>query len=80
MPESASLDCAEAHESIGAARELIRSALALAAMMLAVDEEFDLSGGAVAEIGGVLHQLLKAADSRLVTAETLIGDEMARPG
>jgi hypothetical protein len=74
MPESANLDRAEARESIGAARELIRSALAVAAMMLAVDEEFDVSGEAVAGIGGVLHQMLKAADARLVTAATLIGD------
>jgi hypothetical protein len=79
MPESASLDRAEARESIGAARELIRSALAVAAMMLAVDEEFDLSGEAVAGIGRVLHQMLTAAESRLVAAETLIGDEMAKP-
>ena len=75
MPTTANLDAAEARESIGAARELIRSALAVAAMMLAVDEEFDLSGEAVAAIVGVLHQMLRAADSRLVAAETLIGDE-----
>jgi hypothetical protein len=74
MPNTANPDHAEARESIGAARELIRSALAVAAMMLAVDEEFDVSGEAVAGIGGVLHQMLKAADARLVTAATLIGD------
>ena len=48
MPESASLVRAEARESIKVACEVIRSALAVAAMMLAVDEEFDLSGDAVA--------------------------------
>jgi hypothetical protein len=75
MPESTSLDRAEAHESIEAARELIRSALAVAAMMLAVDEEFDVSGGAVAGVGRVLHQVLTAADARLTTAETLVDTE-----
>ena len=75
MPNTANPDHVEARESIGAARELIRSALAVAAMMLAVDEEFDLSGEAVAGIGGVLRQMLTAADARLTTAETLIGTE-----
>jgi len=74
MPNTANPDHAEARESIGAARELIRSALAVAAMMVAVDEEFDL-GEAVAGIGGVLRQMLTAADARLTTAETLIGTE-----
>jgi hypothetical protein len=44
-------------------------------MMLAVDEEFDLSGEAVAGLGGVLHQMLSAANSRLVAAETLISPD-----
>jgi hypothetical protein len=79
MPNTANPDHTEARESIGAARELIRSALAVAATMLAVDEEFDLSGEVVAGIGGVLHQMLKAAESRLITAETLIGDERVQP-
>jgi hypothetical protein len=74
MSESAHLDRAEARESIEAARELIRSGLAVAAMMLAVDEEFDVSGGAVAGIGAILHRALRAADARLITAETLLRD------
>jgi hypothetical protein len=79
MPNTANPDHAEARPSIGAARELIRSALAVAAMMLAVDEEFDLSGEAVAGIGGILHRMLAAADSHLVTAATLIGNETGSP-
>jgi hypothetical protein len=46
-------------------------------MMLAIDEEFDVSGDAVAGVGRVLHQVLAAAEARLVTAETLIGDGRA---
>ena len=75
MHEPANPDATEARESIEAARELIRSALAVAAMMLAVDEEFDVSGEAVAGIGGVLSQTLTAAENRLVVAETLISEE-----
>ena len=77
MATAESPNSAEALESIGAARELIRSALAVASMMLAIDEEFDVPGESVAGVGGVLREMLKAAEARLATAETLIHDETA---